>query len=127
VSRVDELAKLEKSIKEAEVRLRAIQINMDAMDVEIRKISAIECTLIENVKILKAQQIIALAQEYKKAKEELRRVQLRLVVFRNDKEQLNKALSDVNNYLQVQRFHIQKILKEGENNVLKFRRRDGKK
>ena len=127
MSKTEDLAKLETSIKEAETRLKSIQTSVEAIALEIRKVVVIEKTLIENVNILKKQQIIAIAQEFKKAKEELSRVQTRLIVLRNDQAHIDKASQEVNVFLQNARIQHNKMLVDGENNVLKFRRRDGKK
>ena len=126
MSRTDELAKIERAAKEAETRLKTIQTNLDSIDLEIKKVSVLERTLIENVKTLKTKQIIAIAQEFKKAKEELRKVSIRLVVLRNDKEHYSKAFRDATDFLQNARMQHNKVMRAGENNVLQFRKKDGK-
>ena len=127
MSKTEDLAKLENSIKEAETRLKSVQTSVEAIALEIRKVIVIEETLIENVNILKKKQIVAMAQEYKKAKEELRRVRGRLIVLRNDQAHINKAFQDVNDVLKGIQDQHRKMLVDSENNVIKFRRRDGKK
>ena len=127
MSKTEDLSKLENSIKEAETRLKSVQTSVEAIALEIRKVIVIEETLIENVNILKKKQIVAMAQEYKKAKEELRRVRGRLIVLRNDQAHINKAFQDVNDVLKGIQDQHRKMLVDSENNVIKFRRRDGKK
>jgi uncharacterized protein YoxC len=126
VGRTDDITKIDRAIKETEARLKTLQINIDALDLEIKKFLDFENTLLENVKILKTKRVIAIAQEFKKSKEELKRVKGRLVVLRNDREHFNKVFQDTDDVLKGMQSQLQKILTDGENNVLSFRREDGK-
>ncbi len=126
MGRTDDITKIDRAIKETEARLKTLQINIDALDLEIKKFLDFENTLLENVKILKTKRVIAIAQEFKKSKEELKRVKGRLVVLRNDREHFNKVFQDTDDVLKGMQSQLQKILTDGENNVLSFRREDGK-
>lgn len=126
MGRTDDLTKLERTVKETDARLKTLLSNLQALDFEIKKIVVLERTLVENVKILKTKQVIAIAQEFKKAKEELRSVKVRLVALRNDREHFSKAFKDTKEFLKTLEAQHRKIVREGENNVIKFRRTDGK-
>jgi len=126
VGRTDDLTKIDLAIKETEARLKTLQINIDALDLEIKKFLDFENTLLENVKVLKTRRVIAIAQEFKKSKEELKRVKGRLVVLRNDREHFNKVFKDTDDVLKGMQAQQKKMLTDGENNVLSFRREDGK-
>lgn len=126
MGRTDDLTKIDLAIKETEARLKTLQINIDALDLEIKKFLDFENTLLENVKVLKTRRVIAIAQEFKKSKEELKRVKGRLVVLRNDREHFNKVFKDTDDVLKGMQAQQKKMLTDGENNVLSFRREDGK-
>ena len=125
MGRTDEIAKIDRMIKETETRLKTLQSNIEALDAEIKKIVILERTLIENVKILKRKQVIAIAQEFKKAKEELHRSKVRLIALRNDREHFNKVFKDTDDFLKAAQAQYKKAVREGQNNVIRFRRADG--
>lgn len=127
MGKTDELEKLEKTIKDTEARLKTLQTNMEALDKEIKNISTFESVLVENVRILKTKKVIAIAKEFSNAKDELKRVKKRLVVLHNDREHFNKSYQDVEVFLQNVRLQYDKVLNSGKDNVLSFRREDGKK
>jgi hypothetical protein len=127
MGRTDELEKIDRIIKDTETRIKTLLSNMEALDSEIKKIAVLEDVLIENVKILRTTQVVAVAQEFRRAKDELKRTKLRLVGLRNDREYYNKASKDAREFLKTAQTEYKKIAKEGENNVLSFRRSDGKK
>lgn len=126
MGRTDELEKVEKTIKETEARLKTLKTNLDAIDLEIKKIATFERTLVFNVKMLKTRQVVAIAKEFKNSKEELKKVKARLLVLRNDKEHFSNVFKDVHDFLKSTRTQHSKIVQDGENNVIKFRREDGK-
>lgn len=127
MGREEELSKIDKSIKDAELRIKTLQTSIDALDKEIAAVSRLEKTLVENVKCLKSKQIIAIAQEYKKAKEELKRTQNRLLLLRNDREHYHKSSEEIEKLLEQARKAFDKLQNIGDSNVLRFksRREDG--
>jgi DNA repair ATPase RecN len=126
VSRTEEPAKIDRMIKDTETRLKTLQTNLEALDSEIKKIAVFERVLVDNIRILKAQRVITMAKEFKKAKDELNRVKTRLTNLRNDREHFNKAFNDVNDFLKAAHAQYDKITQQSENNVIKFRGADGK-
>lgn len=127
MGREEEQAKIDRAIKDAEVRIRTFQTNIDAIDKEISIVSLSEKALEENVKCLKTKRIIAIAQEYKKAKEDLKKTQNRLLILRNDREHFNKALCNIEDLLKQSKKELDKLQNSVDNNVLSFksRRKDG--
>lgn len=115
----EDLTKLDRSIKDAEVRLRNVQGSIAALDREIGNITATETTLVDNLKCLKTKRVIAIAQEYKNVKEELKRARNRLTVLHNDREHYWKAQKDVELFLKQSKKEYEKM--KNENNVLNFR------
>lgn len=123
MGREEELVKIDGAIKDAEGRIKTTRTHLDAIDKEISSISTIEKTLIENVKCLKSKRIIAIAQEYKKAKEELQKTQNRLVSLRNDRNHFNKILLEIEELLKQTRKAFDKLQNIGNSNVLSFKSR----
>lgn len=122
----EELAKVERAIKEAEARFKTISSNLAAIELEIKKVTLVQGVLIENVRMLKSKQIIAIAQEFKKAKEELRRTGVRLTVLQNDKDHFSKSLQDIISFVDNAKIQQTKLIKESENIILQFRSKNGK-
>ena len=87
------LAKAERDLRDAENRLKHIKISMDAIEKEIDFLSTLEHQLIDNIRLLKKKRIVALANEYKKAKHDLSRTQNRLLDLRNDRESHRQSFS----------------------------------
>lgn len=127
MGREEEQAKIDRAIKDAEIRIRTVQTSIDAIDKEIGIVSLAEKALEDNVKCLKTKRIIAIAQEYKKAKEELKKIQNRLLILRNDREHFNKSLSNITDLLKQSKKELDKLQNIGDSNVLSFksRRKDG--
>lgn len=123
MGRTDELSKIDRSIKDADIRIKTVQMNLDALGKEIAKVMELERILRENVKYLKTQKIIAIAQEFKKAKEDLKKTQSRLMILKNDQERFKKSLKDAENFIKQARKDYEKIQEMGENNVLNFKSR----
>jgi len=122
VGRTDEFTIIEKQIKDIEARLKILRTRIEALDLEIKKIAAFERTLIDNVKILKKQQVVAIAKEFGHAKSELKKVRARLVELRNDQEHFYKVHRDTKESLKNTQLKFAKMVSESENNVIKFRR-----
>lgn len=124
MGRTEDLVKLDRSIKEAENRIKSVKANLDVIDKEIKNISTLEKTLKENIKCLKAKQIIAVAQEFKKSKEELKRSQNKLVLLGNDRDHLLKAAKDTEDFINLAKKELDKLQNVGDSNVIKFGRKD---
>jgi len=128
VARTEDLDRLDKVIKDAESRIKTIQANIDAIGKELNVLASHEYTLEESVKNLRKRQVIAIAQEFKKIKEELSRTRQRIVMLENDRDHFLKASRDVHNLIEKTREDLQKLQKASKSNVLNFKARkpDGK-
>lgn len=118
MSKQDELKKLDLIIKDAENRLKGFTHNIDIITKEVILLEAAEKALEENIAYLKNIKIIAMAQEYKKAKEDLKKTKNRLSQLRFDKTNNEKAYVEVDNFLKLNKEAYDKLTKQGENNVL---------
>jgi chromosome segregation ATPase len=113
-----ELEIADRAIKDAEIRLRTIKLHLEALEKEIDALSALEAQLEENFKYLKKNKVIALASEFKRTKEELRKVKSFLVMRRNDGDAHRKACKAAVDYLGFCKEKYDQLIKRGENNVV---------
>lgn len=121
--RAEELARLERAIKDFDIRMRTLQSSITAVDDELSRVNTFKETIESNIKCLKTQKIIAIAQEYKKIKEELKRVENRITQLSNDREYFRKSLMDMDLMLKVTQKELEKLKDSLENNIIVFRPR----
>lgn len=86
-----DLDRLQEKMIEIKHRLVQIRIFIEAIDREINSLIVLEGALEENLAILKKKHIIALAQEYRKAKDDLNKTRNRMAYLRIDKETHQRA------------------------------------
>lgn len=124
----DDLTKLYRTIKDAEVRLNVLSLNMATIQKEVNFLVNMEAQLEENVMYLKSIKIIALATEYKRTKEDLKKTKTRLSHLRTDMASNQKASKDLEALLEKYKENYDKLSKDSENNVLhgKFGKSRGK-
>lgn len=122
----EELEKLDRVLRDGDVRLRTIKMNTDSLTKEIDTLEKLEIELERNIKCLKKKNIVAMATEYKKAKEDLARTRIRAIALKNDRAQFKKASDEVESAVKKAKEDIEKLKKSGDNNVLrgKFGRKD---
>ena len=84
MSKSEDLAKLDRAVKDIEQRLKNFSASMDVIKKELDFLSTIEEQLESNIKYLKKIKTIALASEYKKAKEDLKKTKVRLQQLKGD-------------------------------------------
>lgn len=114
-----ELEKLDRAIKDSNIRACTVKSNVEILDRDIASMEELECTLEENLKFLKQQKVVAMADQFKKAKEDLKRTRVRLITLKNEREDFRKALNNVNQVIRDSMEAIEKIKKDGDNNVLR--------
>lgn len=128
MGRPEDLVKLDQIIKEAEQRIKTLQANIDASNKELNTLSTYEQTLEENIKCLKRKQIIAIAQEFKKSKEELKKTRTRIAMLNSDKGHYVRSSKDVHAFIKIKEEELERLQKSADCNVLAFKpgRKDGK-
>lgn len=114
----EELSKIDRTIKDSEIRLRTFKTNIDVIQKEIDFLLNVEGQLQENIKYLKKVKIITLATEYKKAKEDLKKTKNRLLQLKSDKAINDKAHKEVTVFIEKNKELYDKLTKHNENNVL---------
>lgn len=123
----EELEKLDRTVRDGDVRLHTVKLNIDTLTKEIDTLTELEIQLEQNLKCLKKKNIIAIATEFKKAKEDLAKTRIRATALRNDREQFKKAGAEVQAVMKKAKEDLEKLRKIGDSNVLrgKFGRKDG--
>jgi chromosome segregation ATPase len=114
-----ELDRLDRTIKDSNIRASTVRNNLDVLERDISNMENLKEKLEENLKFLKRQKVIAIAEEFKKAKDELAKTRVRLITLRNEREDYRKALNNVNQVIKDSMQAIEKIKKDGDNNVLR--------
>jgi hypothetical protein len=114
----EELTKIDRIIKDSEIRLRTFKVNADTIQKEIDFISNVESQLNDNIAYLKRVKIVALAAEYKKAKEDLKKTKNRLLQLKSDKAINDKAHKETMAFIEKNKEIYDKLTKQNENNVL---------
>jgi chromosome segregation ATPase len=127
MSRQTDLDKMQQNIKDAENRLKTFGSNIDTIQKELDFLANLESQLEGNIAFLKKNKTVTLAQEYKKAKEDLKKTKTRLTQLKSDRMINEKAHKELETMLEKNREAYDKLAKANENNVLqgKFGRKRG--
>ncbi len=119
MGKIDEMDKLDRAIKDSEIRLKSIQSNIENIDKEINALEPRKLELEQNIEFHKKQDTIPLAHEYKKAKTELSKIKARLILIVSDRKKCNQACSDIEKIIDKFRRDYFQLIKVSENNILK--------
>lgn len=127
MTKQQELDRLAHWIKDAQARLTVFMSSSGILDKEIDLLTAREDQIKENLKFLKKKKVIALAMEYRKAKEELDKIKSRLTMVRADRQNIGRATADVEAFLLKNKERYSFLMKEPTNVVIRgiFGRNDG--
>lgn len=125
MTRPQDLDKLSHAIKDAEARLKVFTQTLETIQKELDALAQVERAIEENVNFLKKKHIIALAQEFKKAKDDLAKTRIRMVKVRIDRDNIIRASREVEEYLRKSKDDYAASL-IGPNNVLTFGRKNAK-
>ena len=95
MSKIEELDKLERAIRDSEISLKSIQSKIEEMDKEIAVLSPRKTELEQNLEFHKKANTVPIAHEYKKAKTELSKTKARLILITADRKKAYLASQDV--------------------------------
>ena len=116
---MDELDRLDKAIKNSDISLKAILINIEKIDNEIAILAPRKLELQQNIEFHKKSGTIPIAHEFKNARTELSKTTARLILLTSDRKKSYQACKDIEEIMEkFKRDHI-KLLKTSENNVLR--------
>lgn len=129
MSKIEELDKLDRAIKDAEVNLKSIQTKTEIIAKEIAVLGPRKNELEQNIQFHKRAGSIPIAHEYRKAKLELGKVKGRLALITLDHTKSLQAIKDVAEIIEKFKRDYNALSKTSENNVLQgsFGDKRGKK
>lgn len=122
MNRTVELDKAEREVKDTELKLFKLKSALKDVEEEIKKLLQIETQLAENINFLKVSGAAVMADQYKKAKEDLVRTRGRLAMISIDRDRISKSLGDCDTYLVKAKNDLAKAIL-GKDNVLSFKRK----
>lgn len=117
MSRQTDLEKIDRNIKDSEIRLKTFDLNIGTIQKELDFLSNLESQLQTNITFLKKNKIVALASEYKKAREDLKKTKIRITQLKSDKTINEKAHKELGYMLEKNREAYDKLAQKSENNV----------
>jgi chromosome segregation ATPase len=118
VSRQGDLEKIDRNIKDSEIRLKTFEVNIGTLKKEIDFLVQLEEQLESNISFLKKIKIVTLAEEYKKAKEDLKKTKIRITQLKSDRMINEKAHRELGLLLEKNKELYDKLAQQNENNVL---------
>jgi chromosome segregation ATPase len=118
MGRMEELDKLDKAIKDAELRLKSIECNVEQIDKEIAVLEPRKNELEQNIEFHKKPDTIPIAHEFKKARAELSKIKARLILIVFDRKKALQACKDIEQILQKFKKDYAELIKTNDNNVL---------
>ena len=119
MNKIAELDRLDKALKDAEIRLKSIQTNVEGIDKEISVLTPRKNELEQNLKFHKKANTVPIAHEYKKAKAELAQVKTRLNAITTDRTRAIQACMDIELIIDKFKRDHYELLKTSENNILR--------
>ena len=119
MGKLEELDKLDKAIKDAEIRIKSVQANIEQLEKEISVLSPRKGELEQNIEFHKKEGTVPIAHEYKKAKAELSKVTARLILITSDQKKAIQACKDIDAIINKWKNDQYQLIKTNENNVLK--------
>lgn len=132
MSITDDLNQAAQKLLEADMRLRTIKVQIDILEREIRLLISLEAQLEENIRWLKRRKVITVANEYRKAKEDLQKTLARCSMLKIDKGNNMKSYDYAEKiYIQAKTEHdiaLDRVHNPRYNVIeVDFRRRSGQK
>ena len=117
---INELDKLTRALKDADISLFSVKARIEQLDKEIAVLVPRKNELEQNIEFLKKQDTIPLAQEFRKSKAELAKTVSRLSIIVSERVRVFQASLDIEAAIaRFKRDHAQLII-GSENNILKI-------
>jgi hypothetical protein len=118
MGKTEELTKIDRAIKDCELRLKTFEANISTLKKEVDFLLNMEKQLSENIAYLKKIKVIALAKEFKDAREDLKKTKIRILQLKSDLVINEKAYKDVEKILEKNKESYDKFAKQDDNNVV---------
>lgn len=129
MNNVAELDRIKQLLLDLETKYQVLLYNRSVLEKEQAQLVLIQAQLNENINALRQQRVVALALEFKKARDDLIRTQIRLNLVSRDLETLVRACNTAKDMIDKGKQDYAKVLKGLESVVIQgnFRSRDGQK
>ena len=119
VSKIDQLDQLDKAIKDAHIKYKSIETNIEQIDKEIAVLSPRKSELEQNIEFHKSAGTVPIAHEYKKAKAELSKVTARLIFITADQKKAREACKQIEQIVEKLKRDHTALLKTSDDNILR--------
>ena len=119
MSKVDDIDRIFRAIKDAEIRLGSISSSIEQIDKEIAILTPRKNELEQNLEFHKKQNTVPLVQEHRKSKNELSKTIARLILITADHKRAVQACADTKSIIENLKKDHDELLRNSENNVLK--------
>ena len=121
--------KLDRAIKDAEIRLKSIQANVSQLANEIAVLSPRKLELEQNIEFHKKAGTIPIANEHRKVRTELTKTKARLLNITAEHKRASQAIDEVIEIIEKFKRDQAALLKTSDDNVLRpaFGGKNGKK
>jgi chromosome segregation ATPase len=119
LSKLEELDRLERALSDAEIGLKSILLNLEKIDNEIAILVQRKNELTQNIEFHKKEDVVPIAQEYRKSKEELAKIIARLILLNSDRNKSQSAIKTTESIIEKFKRDHMELLKTGDNNVLR--------
>lgn len=118
MSNIINLNAIESEIARIEYNIQLTNTNLFKAESDITLLSHLQKCIEENIGILKKHDIIPLLLEFKKAKEDLIKVNQNLIVLKNNRETFNKDMDKLKNLLETKRIQLSIFLESNKSKVI---------
>lgn len=114
----EQLDKIDRTIKDLEIRLSGIRTSLGQIENELSVLSPKKTELEQNLRFQKKEGTIPIAHEYKKIKIEFSRVSARLILITTEQKKATNVLAQIETHITKLKNDQIKLIKSFENNVL---------
>jgi chromosome segregation ATPase len=118
MSQAEELDKIERALKDAELKIKSVEANLEKLDNEVETLTPLKSELHKNIEFHKKDGIIPLAHEYRKTRSELSKTTARLILLNSERSKTAEALRTIQEVIEKLKSEQVKVLNAYETNVL---------
>ena len=118
MNRTEELDKIDRTIKDLEIRLGAIKNSVGQIEKELSVLKPKKLELEQNIRFQKKDGTVPIAHEYKKAKAELARTIARLILIGAEYKKAVDVIVKVEEMIDKNRKDYYNLIVDSQNNVL---------
>ena len=121
MSRNEELDKIDRTIKDLEIRLSAIKNSVGQIEKELSVLNPKKLELEQNIRFQKKMGTVPIAHEYKKAKAELSRNTARLILIASEQAKATAVVKQIEQMIDKLRKDYYNLVVDSQNNVIQVK------